>query len=134
MIVQEELKKLIDSLVDHDLAAISIDGNEIFVHLIQDGSKLSLAAQLWQGSNYIPASIRSGVQATLSPLNGGPFAPTLIINEQLFQIYLYYVEPIEELSHHQLAAILQEFSLVTSYWRHYLDDQDKRDRIFIRIR
>lgn len=133
MLVQSDLQKLINTLIDQNLAAISINGNNIFVHMVEDASHLTFSALIWQGVNFVPLSIRE-IVSHKPPFPNFLANTRVVIDEEKCQVFLNYSQLLEELSHHEMGELLEEFGIMTARWKEYINDLDQRDLIHIPVR
>lgn len=130
MIVQKELKRLLKELSNRDSAELTLSFSPIRIRVCDNGSKLALATSVYEGGNYIPKSVRQGIEAK------PPFRPSAIrtflkVDEDHYQVYLNYLGPLGHLNDLQLQEILEEFNEMADEWRLYLDEHDKNDLIYI---
>lgn len=133
MIVEKDLKKLFEELCCHDMGTISISGSPVTVRVFDQGSKLALATEVYNGGNYIPQSVRRCL------LQKPPFRPAVIktylnVDENNYQISLNYLGPVDQISEPKFRDILEEFSWLAEEWRLFLDEHDKNDLVHVRVK
>lgn len=132
MLIQKDLKKIYNQLFKDDVFQISFFGSEITIRVFDSASKLALSTPVYYGGNFIPKSVRHGV------MHKFPFKDDirthLNIDEDQFQINLNYLGSIEPLDQQEFFAILEAFSEIAERWRAYLDEHDKNDLIYIRVK
>lgn len=135
MDIENDLKKLIHQLVHKDIGQIFYNGSDIIVRIIepQNDSKLSLRTPVYNGGNYIPKSVRQCVSEK-SPFAGHHQIKTyLTVDEDNFRINLNYLGVFENLDKGKFHDLLEEFSHLADEWRLYLDENDHRDLIHVRV-
>lgn len=133
MLVEQDIQKMLHRLADGDSIKIALDGSDIMIRFLNGATKLSLTTSVYYGGNYIPSSVR---QCASGP---APFASSFIktylqIDEGLFQICLHYLGPAEYLTQSYLKEILEEFGWIAEKWRLYLDEHDKNDLVYVRVK
>jgi hypothetical protein len=133
MLIEKEIKQIFNHLADGDLIRIPFDGSDITIRTIDEASKLSLTSQVYDGGNYIPASVRLCLSRQ-SPFYHPSVLTFLTIDEQNFKINLNYLGQTQSLTQHHFKELLEEFGLIAEKWRLYLDDHDKDDRVYVRVK
>lgn len=133
MLIEKDIQQILSQLAVRDSINVPFDGSEIMVRVIDDASKLSLTALVYEGGNYIPSSVRNCLSRK-SPWFYPSILTFLTIDEQHFQIKLHYLGQAHALTQHQFKEILEEFGLMAQKWRVYLDDHDKNDLIYVRVK
>lgn len=132
MLMQKDLNKIYNQLFKDDVFQISFLGSEITIRVFDSASKIALSTPVYYGGNFIPKSVRKGVQHKFSPKD--TIRTHLTINEDQFQIHLNYLGSVEPLDQQQFFEILENFSLIADRWRTYLDEHDKNDLIYVRVK
>jgi hypothetical protein len=132
MLIEEDMQRLLDRLAKGDLIKVAIEGSDVIVRFIDD-SKVYLRASVYEGSNYIPSSVRQSLSYKM-PLSNPSIRTFLTIDEQNFQINLNYLGQLSYLSSFEMKELLEEFSWVAEKWRLYLDEHDKNDLVYVRVR
>lgn len=130
MLLQKELKKLFQELVLQNVAHIEYEDVDIVVHVLDNNSKLSLSAEVYLGSNYIPKSVRTCI-ASKPPFLSYQIKTNLIVEEPNFRVVLHYLGGMEDFNSKIFQDLLQEFCWLTRQWRVYLDEHDKHDLVHI---
>lgn len=133
MIVQKELRRLLKELSDRETAELTLSFSPIRIRVMDNGSKLALAISVYEGGNYIPKSVRQGLNAK-PPFRPNSIRTFLKVDEDQYQVYLNYLGPLGHLNDHQLQEILEEFNEMADEWRLYLDEHDKNDLIYIHVK
>ncbi len=130
MVLEDSIKDLILHLLHHKQVQIPVNGSDIQVSLAPADEALSMDTLVYQGSNYLPKSVR---EATLSHAQGprSQLATTLSLDEETFQVFLRYNGSTSELQKGSFIRLLEEFSWLAEEWRLFLDDQDKRDLVHV---
>lgn len=133
MLLQKELKKLFQQLVLQNVAHVEYEGVDIAVHVLDNNSKLSLSAEVYLGSNYIPKSVRVCI-ASKPPFVSDHIKTKLIVEEGNFRIILHYLGAMEDFNSKLFQDLLEEFCWLTREWRVYLDEHDKHDLVHIYVK
>ncbi len=133
MLIEEDIQRMLDQLAGGDSIKIAFDGSNIMIRLIDELSKLSLIALVYDGRNYIPTSVRRCLSHK-SPFSHSSMRTFLTIDEQQFQIKLNYLGHADSLTHHHFRELLEDFGLMAEKWRLYLDEHDKHDLIYVRVK
>ena len=72
MLVEKDIQQILSQLAGGDSIKIPFDGSDIMIRIIDEASKLSLTALIYDGGNYIPNSVRSCLSRkspSFAPLN-----------------------------------------------------------------
>ena len=133
MLVEKDIQQILSQLAGGDSIKIPFDGSDIMIRIIDEASKLSLTALIYDGGNYIPNSVRSCLSRK-SPFFHPSILTFLTVDEQRFQIKLNYLGQAQALTHHSFKELLEDFGLIAEKWRLYLDDHDKNDLIYVRVK
>jgi len=134
MLVEKDIKRILDQLGEKAAIKIAIDGSDIDIHVLEGATKLFLTTPVYSGGNYIPSSVRRCVShKTPFPVSNSSLQTFLTIDEQHFQINLNYLGRAQPLAPIQLKEILEEFGWLAEKWRDYLDENDKNDLVYIRV-
>ena len=131
MLLEEAVQDLILHLLHHRRVQIPVNGSDIRVALCPAEETLALKTLIYQGSNYLPGSVR---QSCMNEKQG-PFSSLLTqlsVDEESFQVFLHYVGSTSELEQDSFLHLLEDFSHLAEQWRLYLDDQDRRDLVYVR--
>lgn len=132
MILDSDIKKLFKYLHDRNSAQIRLMGSDIWVAIDQN-SVISLVTEVYFGGNFIPKSVRSSI--ITKPYFDRETIPTsLSIDEEHFKIFLKYHDKIEHLNQRTLIDVLEEFSYLADEWKLYLDEHDKNDLVYTRVK
>jgi len=132
MLVEKEIKKILDQLADGDPIRVAFDGSELMVRFVDESSKLALTALVYNGSNYIPSSVRKCLTRQLPHVRSS--IPTfLTIDENQYQINLNYLGRTQSLTQDNFKELLTEFGQLADEWRFYLDEHDKHDLVYVRV-
>jgi hypothetical protein len=132
MIVEKEFRKLVHQLVKEEIAQIVLGNSEITVHVIDNASKISLSSTVYFGGNFISKSVRKCITQTPA-FSKGSIITSLVVDEENFRISLNYLGGLNHLNKRMFVDLLEEFSTTADEWRHYLDENDKNDLIYIHI-
>lgn len=126
----QDLERVLRRLAHGDKVNLSLNGTIILLKFFEDASKINLSTPVYHGSNYIPSSVRRGIQKP-SCLD---LLPTFFsVDEQNFQIHLNYFGRADELDSHQLFVIVHQFFEIALKWQSILDEHDKNDLIYVRV-
>lgn len=131
IIEQKELTKAYQTLIR--LHEAEITSPDLTVHVSDQNNKLSLAAPVYQGDQYIPPSVRQCVK-NRPPFNSVLSRTYLTINENDYQISLHYQAHEDHLNDQKFGLILDEFSELAEAWKKYLDDHEKKDLVHVRVK
>lgn len=132
MIVEKDLKKLFQQLENDNIAQISLGGSDISIKVFDDASKISLATPVYYGGNFIPKSVRQGITQK-SLFNRASIKTTLSIDENEYLVNLFYLGHLDQMNNQKFSQLLEEFTWLAHAWRAYLDENDKNDRIPVRV-
>lgn len=133
MLIEKNIQHILDQLASGDSLNVPFDGSTIKIRILDDASKLSLTALVYQGGNYIPSSVRRCLSHK-SPFFHPSMLTYLTVDEQRFQITLNYLGQAKSITRHDFKEILEEFGVIAEKWRSYLDDHDKHDLIYVRVK
>jgi hypothetical protein len=133
MLVEKNIQQILSQLACGDLIKIPFDGSDIMIRIIDDASKLSLTALVYEGGSYIPASVRHCLSRK-SPFFHPSILTFLTIDEQRFQVRLNYLGQAQSLNQHEFKELLEEFGLMAEKWRLYLDEHGRNDLIYVRVK
>jgi hypothetical protein len=134
MLLEQDIQKIWHQLSGGDPIKIAFDGSEVMIRFLDHASKLSLTTSVYYGGNYIPASVRRGLTYK-PPFTYHSFVPTFFtIDEENFQIYLNYLGQAENLTKGNFKELLEEFGWLAEKWRLYLDEHDKNDLVYVRVK
>lgn len=134
MLIEKDIHKILSHLAGHESVQISFDGSEIFIRFMEAASKLSLTTVVYNGGNYIPSSVRSCVSHK-APIFQASIPTFLTLDEPHFQIQLNYIGTANEtLSYVKFKELLEEFGFMAEKWRNYLDEHDKNDLVYVRVK
>lgn len=133
MLVEKDIQQILSQLAVGDSINIPFDGSDIMICFIDEASKLSLTALVYDGGNFIPNSVRRCLSHK-SPFFHPSILTFLTVDEQRFQIKLNYLGQAHSLNHHNFKELLEEFGLMAEKWRLYLDEHGKSDLIYVRVK
>ena len=133
MLIEKNIQQILNQLACGDSIKVPFDGSDIMIRFIDKASKLSLTALIYDGGNYIPASVRSCVSRK-SPFSHPSILTFLTVDEQNFQIKLNYLGATDSLNQDHFKEILEDFGLVAEKWRLYLEDRGKNDLVYVRVK
>lgn len=133
MLLEHDIQKMLHRLADGDAIKIALDGSDVIMSFLDQDSKLSLTTSVYYGGNYIPSSVRQC--ALRLPAFTHSFIKTFLkIDETHFQIYLNYLGPAHNLTQNYLREILEEFGDIADKWRAILDENDKNDLVYVKVK
>ena len=133
MLIQSDIHKALNQLNSGDTAKLTCKGLDIAMRYIDDASKLAVSTPIYFGGNYIPGSVRNSLSHSHFTSRSN-LKTYLTIDEQHFQVNLNCLDQTENLNHSKLEKLLEDFGYLATKWRTYLDGQDKRDLIYIKVR
>lgn len=132
MILDSDIKKLFKHLHDRNSAQIRLMGSDIWV-TTDHHSNISLLTEVYFGGNFIPKSVRTCI-TTKPPFDRDAIPTSLSIDEEHFKIFLKFHEKMENLNQRMLIDVLEEFSYLADEWKLYLDEHDKNDLVYTRVK
>ena len=133
MVLEKSIKDLLNHLLHHDVALMDLNGSQITVEATHGEDRLSLSTAVYQGDNYVPPSVR----LCLTRSYPGPTShirTNLALNEENFTISLHHVSALGSFTNQSLVRLLEEFSWIAEEWRQILDDNDRRDLVYVRVK
>lgn len=133
MLVEKDIQQILSHLAAGDSIKIPYDGSDIVIRTIDDASKLSLTALVYDGGNYIPHSVRLCLSRK-SPFFHPNVLTFLTVDENYFQIKLNYLGHAQDINHQIFKELLEEFGLIAEKWRLYLEEHGKSDLIHVKIK
>jgi len=132
MLLEKDLKKLFDQLVQDDVVQIPCGDNELTLSSFDHGSKIVLSAPVYFGGNFIPSSVRKCASQKHPFKEWSDIKTMLYIDENKFEITLRYLGDLEALNTRNFNEILEEFSVLADKWRLVLDENDRNDLVYVR--
>lgn len=133
MNVKEEIDSLLSQLLLHDVGEIHFHGSVMNIRLFDIHTKLALNTTVYNGSNYIPKSVRNCLTSK-APLPQTGIRTYLSVDEENFKIHLNYVGKIDHLDRKRFLKLLEEFAWIAEAWRKFLDEHDRQDLVFVHHR
>lgn len=133
MVLEKNIKDLLNHLLHHEVAYLDLNGSQITVEATHGQERLSLSTSVYRGENYIPPSVR----LCLKPGYPGPAShirTTLSLDEESFIISLQHISAFQSHDSQSMVRLLEEFSWLAEEWRQILDDNDRRDLIYVRVK
>lgn len=134
MLLEKDLKKLLDRLTHDDVVEIPFGNNALTLRTVDHASKLVMSTPVYFGGNFIPSSVRKCASQKSPFRNQAQIKTTLSIDEDKFRISLRYIDDVENLNRHNFSNIIEEFSLIADEWRTVLDENDKNDLVYIHMK
>jgi hypothetical protein len=133
MVIKQSINEIIHQVTENSIAQIEVDGTSILVRVYED-SKLTLSAPVYQGSNYIPKSVRLSIKETHPPIPQGQYKTFLTVEENNYKVDLNYLGSFTSLDQIRFSDLLEEFSFLANEWKLYLDENDRNDLIHVRAK
>lgn len=133
MLVEKEIQRIFSQLASGAPIKVPFDGSDIMIRFVDESSKLSLQALVYDGGNYIPASVRRCVSKK-SPFFLPSILTFLSVDEQRYQVKLNYLDQVKSFNHQDFNELLEKFGIMAEKWRVYLDEHDKNDLIYARVK
>ena len=130
MLLEKEIKKVLDELVDSNVVKLELNGFSITIKLSEGGTLLFLSTRVYGGGNYIPKSVRESIKEK-PPFDNSIIQTSLKVNEDSFKIFLNYSGPVQGLTTSLFVGLLEEYSWLAERWREFLDENDKKDLVHI---
>jgi hypothetical protein len=137
MPLMHEYKKAFQKLIQESIAQITVGGFELTIRVYDNARKFSLATDVYSGGNYIPKSVRDCMKKHPNLARENPRIPIktyVVLDEQNFRIYLNYLGSFEGMSSDEFRIVLDDFSWQAEQWRLFLDENDKKDLIYVRVK
>jgi len=129
MLLEKDLKKILDLFIREDAVQFSIDNTDISIRHFDEASKAIFSTTVYSGDNFIPPSVRKC--AHQNHMEYGRLKTSLSIDENKFQITLIHLEEMDGLNRHNFSQIIQEFVDIAEKWRAILDENDRNDLVYI---
>lgn len=133
MIVEKDLRKLLNQLIKEEIAKIILGNSEITVHVLDNSRKIFLSSEVYFGGNFIPKGVRQCLSHKPT-FETGHLNTSLSVDEENFKISLTYLGGLENLKKQMFVDLIEEFGWLADEWRLYLDERDKNDLIHIHHR
>ena len=133
MLVEKDVQQILSQLAGGESIKIPFDGSDVIVRIIDEASKLSLTASVYEGGNYIPGSVRNCLSHK-SPFSHHQVRTYLTLDENQFQVKLNYLGQAQDLDHHQFKDLLEDFGIMAEKWRYYLEQHGKNDLVYVRVK
>ncbi len=130
MIKEQDIAKVFNQLNDDSSINFVYAGNDVTIQAIDHASKLSLSTNVYFGMSYIPMSVRNSASSK-APFVRGRIPTYLTIDNDQYTITLHFLGNLEVLDSSSFKFLIEEFALLADEWRHYLDDLDNNDRVYI---
>lgn len=137
MPIVNEYRKIFQQLMQDSVAQITVGGINITIRIYDNARKFSLVTEVYFGGNFIPKSVRDCISkqpkfSKESPKDLIKTYPTM--DEKNFRIYLNYLGLLEGMNNESFRVVLEEFSWLAEEWRLFLDENDKHDLIYVRVK
>lgn len=131
MVIVQEINKLVKRLLSHEVVQVKLDDMLIQISM-EDRGLVSMVTEVYEGSNFIPPSVR---QATRDAHIGLASNYThLTIDEPNFRIFLNYQGKLKDIDNHIFSEMLTDFAAQAIEWRLHLDDNDRKDHVYLPVR
>lgn len=134
MIAAQEIKRLFHQLRQEYHANVSIDQRNIHVCILDNSSKLFFTTGVFNGTNYIPKSVRGCLNSSPTFLLQSKVKGYLTIDEEHHSISLNYIGLLGHLNNETFRDLLEDFSWLALQWQNYFDDHDRKDLIHVRVK
>jgi len=131
MLANKELQRLFHELISIGEAQIFLGGSEVIIRVFDNSTKLSIAAPVYFGSDFIPHSVRAAASKTPPFEKNTMIKTSLTIDEERFRIFLQYLGPTEGMNSEKFQHLLEDFGYLAEEWRIYLDEHDKDDLVYV---
>ncbi|MBA3957335.1 MAG: hypothetical protein H0X51_02915 [Parachlamydiaceae bacterium] len=133
MLVEKDIKRLFQQLVQDDTVHIAVDGVDVLVRVFDHASKLFLSATVYTGGNFIPQSVRKTVGLHAPFMRDEQIKTYITVDDNHYLININYIGKMDCYSD-SLRQLLEEFSWLAEQWRSYLDERGKQDLIHIHVK
>lgn len=136
MLIEKDLQQALKKLERHNGEPVKLiyDQLEISVRFVDQASKISLTTPVYFGGNYIPGSVRRSLSHKFPASEIPSIRTYLSIDEPLFQINLNYLGHAHSLNYGELKELIEEFGWMADRWRAFLDEHDKHDLVYVRVK
>jgi hypothetical protein len=137
MPVIQEYKKIYQKLMQESVAEIVVGGFNITIRIYDNARKFSLITDVYSGGNYIPKSVRECMTKHPNLTRDNPRIPLktfVTLDEPNFRIYLNYLGLFEGMNNESFRSVMDDFSWQAEQWRIFLDENDKKDLIYVRVK
>lgn len=134
MAIAKEFKKVFQQLMHDSVAHIAVGGSDITIRIFDNATKYSLSTEVYFGGNFIPKSVRTSLEKKVSFSRDASVKTFLSVDEKNFRIYLNYLGKLERVTTDAFHLVLEEFSWVADEWRLFLDEHDKNDLVYVRVK
>lgn len=134
MLLEKDLKKIFNQLLNEDSAQVCLGSAEVTIRLFDQSSKISLSSLVYHGGNFIPISVRKCVASKPAFSRNSPIKTNLNIDEKRFQINLHYLGTVENLNNKTFKDLLEEFGYIANEWRLSLDEHGKNDLVHVYVK
>jgi len=132
MLAEKCLKRLLNH--DKDSVQIAVGNSQVQMKALESNTKLELTANVYQGENFIPVSVRKCIFQAM-PFQSWLLQTHLTIDERKYQIHLNYINSLKDIRQHNgLRETIEEFAKVADEWRFRLDEHDKHDLLPVYVR
>lgn len=131
MLIDSELQKLFRELSGERTVSFNYDGIPLKMSGFNQGSHFELSTTVYEGGNYIPASVRKCITTLAFP---SPIQTHLNVDEDHFQISLHYTGNSNNLNDIRFHNLLDEFNVLVDKWRLKLDENDKNDLVHVHVK
>lgn len=135
MELEDQWVGVLKNLLSSNSAEALIAGQPLTFHISQHVNKYLISVPVYQGINYIPLSVYQSIYGP-TPFDPADFPNVhtyLKIDEDKFQINLYYLGNIEDLSLQKLDGILEDFLCMADEWRRFLEERGQQDLVPIYV-
>jgi len=126
----KEMQEIFKGLGSHESVSLTIGGIPITLRVLDQGSKLALSSAVYEGGNYIPASVRRCLTLK-SQFPMATIKTFLQIDEERFLIFLHYLGSSNSMNGQKFQNLLEEFNGLAANWRSKLDEHDRNDLVHV---
>lgn len=131
MISENEIDQIIENLIKHQHIEMKIDGEIVVFRFSEGFKKIEISSSVFNGDNYIPKSIRRGINApSVFPYS---FIKTYFtVDERKFQVILNFTRILDN-GFSDFESWLKEFLWLAKEWRHIIEDHGREDLLFVYV-
>jgi len=130
MVQEQAFTQVLRELSSGENSSIAIGESEVSLRIFDNKSKLSLLTSVYDGEGLIPSSVREAASHSLpSPTN---IHTSLRFDEGRGVVFLSYIGGVERLSKGGFRDLLEDYAHLADQWRHFLDENDHREKARIR--
>lgn len=134
MIIDKQIVKILTEVNRNNCSSFECNGFTVLIKTFDEGTKISLSTLVYQGDQFIPYSVRASISRGQIPTYHSTVRTSLSVIEKEYQVFLKYLGKTCHLTEESFSYLLEEFCYIAGKWRDYLDEKDRNDLVYARIR